>query len=83
TTPNSEEFMDQRRWVTVFRSVFLHKPSGKHYSVRYEHGSTESQEVDDPFGYRDPEFVEVSLQAIKVLKWIPVSEPSFHGADPT
>lgn len=66
-----EEIVDQRRWVTVFDGVFLHKPSGKHYSVSYEKGSTESQETEYFYG-DEIEFQEVELKEVITKVWVAV-----------
>jgi hypothetical protein len=66
-----EEMVDQRRWVTVFEGIFLHKPSGKHYSVSYERGSTESQESE--YFYEDEiDFQEVESKEIITKAWVAV-----------
>jgi hypothetical protein len=44
-----KEFVDQRRWTTTFRYVFL-APDGL-WAVNVERGSTELQEVDQPEEY--------------------------------
>ena len=38
------EIIDQRRWVTVHRSVFKHKESGRFLSACFETASTETSE---------------------------------------
>lgn len=66
-----EEMVDQRRWVTVFEGIFLHKPSGKHYSVSYERGSTESQESEYFYG-KEIEFQEVEQKEVMKKVWVNV-----------
>lgn len=66
-----EEIVDQRRWVTVFDGVFLHKPSGKHYSVSYEKGSTECQDSEYFYG-KEIEFQEVEQKEVMKKVWVNV-----------
>lgn len=67
-----EEIVDQRRWVTVFDGVFLHKPSGKHYSVEYEKGSTECQDDTEYFYGDEIDFQEVELKEVVTKAWVAV-----------
>lgn len=66
-----EEIVDQRRWVTVFDGVFLHKPSGKHYSVSYEKGSTECQDSEYFYG-AEIDFQEVESKEVVTKAWVAV-----------
>ena len=66
-----ERIVDQRRWVTVFEGIFKHMPSGKHYSVSYEKGSTECQDSEYFYG-KEIEFQEVEQKEIVTKAWVAV-----------
>jgi hypothetical protein len=65
------EVIDTSRWSIHYEGVFKHKPSGKHYSLCWSVGATETQD-EGPFDYDDPEPVEVVKKEVTVTKWVPV-----------
>ncbi len=40
----SVQIVGTTRWCLVYSGVFLHKPSGEHYTTQYREGATESQD---------------------------------------
>lgn len=68
---DTEKIVDQRRWTTMLEAVFLHKPTGKHYAIFWEVGSTEQQE-QSPFEYDDPVLTEVEEKEVLVKQWVNV-----------
>lgn len=65
----TEQIIDQRRWETVYEAVFKHIPTGKHYKVCWDQGSTEYQD-HELFEYEDPEFVEVEEKEVLIKVWV-------------
>lgn len=66
--PGTQEIIDQRRWATVHAAIFKHLPTGHHYRLWWELGSTEMQE-QEPFEYYDPELTPVQLVEKVVQVW--------------
>lgn len=61
------QISDQTRWYTYYDMIF--SANGKTYTTAYKRGSTEYQEVDDPFeDVRDGDFVKcVEVEEKEVL----------------
>lgn len=75
----SRTHVDDRRWSSVWELIFRHE--GKVWSVLYERGATEHQEVDT-WGYDDT--VKATLmepREVTVTKWEPAEEAVPLGRD--
>lgn len=73
-TKEDESMVDQRRWVTVFEGRFKHVPTGCHYLVYYERGSTECQDAD-LFGFdKEVQFTHVVQRPVTEMRWVPLEE---------
>lgn len=67
----TRQIIENTRWSIVHEAIFLHKPSGKHYSLVWSRGATEQQD-ESPFEYDEPEPVEVELKEVTRMEWVAV-----------
>ena len=67
------EIVDQGRWTTTIHEVYRHTPTGKHYGLYIDRGSTEYQEVKNPWDELDDdeeyELTEYEGFETVVIKW--------------
>jgi len=70
----TEAVIDTTRWSICKMAIFKHIPSGKHYLFEWSVGATESQD-ESAYEHDDEDIVpiEVSLQEVTEMKWMPVS----------
>jgi len=64
------EFVDETRWGSVWRTVYLDSEDDRYYAFEWERGATEMQDYDD--------FDDVSHIEVEEVKPFRVTVTEFH-----
>lgn len=70
----SREFMEERRWYSVWQVVFTAPDDGLIYSAQYRRPATEMQEIDPWDEEQEVMLTLCSPREKTVTEWVPVKE---------